>query len=65
MKEEKLKPNEYRCEECGNVYEFGWSEEESKAEAEKNFGKDIAEHGAIVCDDCYNKIMKRIKPTFN
>lgn len=56
--ENKLKPNEYKCAECGNVYEFGWSDEEARAEAAKNFGESVAEHGAIVCDDCYNKIME-------
>lgn len=56
-KDKMLKPNEYICSECGNVYEFAWTEEEAKSEARKTFGEQVAQHGAVVCDDCYKKIM--------
>lgn len=49
-----LKDNEFRCEDCGNVYEKGWSDEEASKESQIAFGITT---GAVVCDDCYNKIM--------
>ena len=54
-----MKDNEYKCANCGNIYEFGWSDEEAKAEAETNFGKPVDEWvggAAVVCDDCYQKM---------
>lgn len=55
----ELKPNEYQCSECGEVYENGWTEEEAREEALKNFGKDDVSNMAVVCDDCYNEIIKQ------
>lgn len=53
---ERLKT--YRCAECGGEFEYGWSDEEAHAEAEKSFGKRGDAAGmAIVCDDCYRMIM--------
>lgn len=53
----ELKANEYKCAQCGNVYEFGWTEEEAKEECMKNFGTYNVKNMAIVCDDCYKEIM--------
>lgn len=57
MSEETLKPNEYRCDHCGGVYEKIWSDEEAMAESKENFGDIPADDLAIICDDCYNKFM--------
>lgn len=57
--DKELKKNEYKCAHCGNVYEYGWSEEEAKAEAESTFGKPVEEWvggAAVICDDCYQKM---------
>ena len=51
---QQLASNEYRCEDCGNVYEKGWTDEEASQESQAAFGITT---GAVVCDDCYNKIM--------
>lgn len=51
-----MKENEYKCAHCGNIYEKGWSDEESFAEATENFGKhpkDWRDGLVIICDDCY------------
>ena len=60
-----MKDNEYRCEECEEVFEKGWSEKEAIKEYRDEFGgdaTDIAElkeaGNAIVCEDCYKKIMR-------
>lgn len=50
---EEIKPGQYRCEMCNKIFDFGWSEEEAKAEA-KSKGLDVNDCG-IVCDDCYKK----------
>ena len=56
-------PATYICQECLGEYEFGWSDEEAHAEAVQNFGRDgHAPDMAIVCDDCYKGICKRIFP---
>lgn len=63
MKE--LKINEYECASCHNVYAFGWSMEEAKAEAEKNFGKPVDEwkdQAMVICDDCYKKMLPEDNP---
>ena len=55
----KLKKNEYQCENCLNIYEYGWSDDEAQAEYEQNFPLS-AKYGAepaIVCDDCYYKMV--------
>ena len=52
----ELKPNEYRCAICGNVYEKGQSEEEAHAELESNFPDVSVEDCDVVCDDCYKKM---------
>lgn len=51
--QEKPKPGQYKCEMCGGIFDFGWTEEEAQAEAEEK-GLDVSECG-IVCDDCYQK----------
>jgi DNA-directed RNA polymerase subunit RPC12/RpoP len=49
---------QYRCAQCGEVFEFGWTEEEAKAEMVTNGWSDTPpETMAIVCDDCYNIVM--------
>jgi rubredoxin len=53
-------PDRYTCEECGETYDKSWSDEEAAAEAVENFG-DLPNHTnmAIVCDDCFNRLMGR------
>ena len=46
----------YKCAECKGVFEKGRTDEESRKEAENNFGKELLSQGEVViCDDCYNK----------
>lgn len=52
-----MKANEFKCEECGGVWEKGWTDEEAAEEAQNAFGITT---GATVCDDCYNKIMYKL-----
>lgn len=42
---------QYRCDACGGVFDFGWSDEEAKAEQEANGWSGI--DCGIVCDDCF------------
>lgn len=49
---------QYRCEQCGGVFDFGWTDEEAKAEMAANGWGDMPpEDMAIVCDDCYNGVI--------
>jgi Fe2+ or Zn2+ uptake regulation protein len=49
----------YCCDACNGVFKMGWSEEEAAAEAEENFPELRVEDRAIVCDDCFNRMMGR------
>lgn len=54
-----MKENEYKCARCHGVFEKGWSDEESKKEAEEIFGKHPDEWNdfpEVICDDCFMKI---------
>lgn len=54
-----------RCEECGGVFEKQISDDEANAEALRIWGVPNASrqsHMAVVCDDCFNEIMDRVKP---
>ncbi len=57
IKAPALKANEYQCEACLGVFEFGWSEAEALAEANGNFPTLQPEDRAIICDTCYKKMM--------
>jgi len=55
----KLKPNEYQCALCGEIYEKGWSDEEAYAEATEIFGKppeEWDEEQAVICDGCFRQM---------
>lgn len=58
MQEEiKLKDNEFRCANCGKVYEKDWSDEEAEDEAKEIWGVGNAstdERMSVICDSCFN-----------
>ncbi len=56
-----LHTDEYRCDACGGVFNFGWTEEEARAEAADNGVTE--DNPAMVCDDCYNIMMGNPIPT--
>jgi len=45
--------NEYTCEKCQGTFIKGWSDEEAKAELDRNFPGMEIENCAMICDDCY------------
>lgn len=59
----EIADNEYRCGACGLTFEFirdeTWSDVAAVAEFRATFG-DVAleEPSVVVCDDCYEKVMK-------
>ena len=52
-----MKENEYQCAMCGKVYKKKWSDEEAWEEHDSNFPGESHETAAIVCDDCYKKMV--------
>ena len=45
--------SKYKCENCLEEFETGWSDEEASLEFSNRFpGSDIR-HGVLVCEDCY------------
>jgi len=54
-----MKPNEYKCDCCGEIFESEWTDEDAKAEAAENgFNDTPADEMCVVCDDCYREIME-------
>lgn len=52
---------QYKCAECGGVFDFGWTDEEAKAEQEANGWGDIPPgFMAVVCDDCYKAMFLNV-----
>lgn len=57
----------YRCAQCGNLEELTTPAEEMEKEFEKNFAESFDKASAndtmhIVCDDCYQMMMKAKPP---
>ena len=58
-----MESNEFRCKQCGGVFEEEWTEERALAEYRKIFGKlpDALKKDKVkLCDDCYKKLMIKI-----
>ena len=58
-----MKPDEFRCKQCGGVFEKEWTEEKALAEYRKMFGglpNAIKKDKEPLCDDCYKKLMVKI-----
>lgn len=47
----------YVCANCGGTFESTWTEEEARAEEMAAFGVAPSPNDAIVCDDCYWKLV--------
>ena len=49
--------NQYRCAQCGGIFDKGWTDEEARAEQEDNGWLEIPDDFmAVVCDDCYKEM---------
>ena len=57
-----MKKNEYKCDMCKDIFKETWSNEEALEEMKDIFGTVPEEERAIVCDDCYKKIMNYYTP---
>lgn len=49
----EIGPEQYRCEMCGGIFDFAWSDEDARAEAIANGFADM--ECGLICDDCYQK----------
>lgn len=61
MKKRKLRKNEYECGICHGIFNKGRSDEEAWEEFEARHPTIPREETGIVCDPCFNKIMKDIE----
>jgi hypothetical protein len=58
----KRKREKYTCATCKGVFYKGWSDEDAKEEFhERHPDKPIDETTALLCDPCYNAILKDIE----
>ena len=48
----------YQCDQCGGIFEKGWSDDDAKKEKERLFPSLKKENESIVCDDCFRIIME-------
>lgn len=53
-----VNPNEYTCAVCGETFTKIRSDAEAMDEARGNFGPVTPDECSLVCDDCYNSIMR-------
>ena len=49
--------DEYQCAACGGMFEKGWTDEEADAERKELFPNLAESESAIVCDDCFKKVV--------
>ena len=47
----------YVCDCCHGTFESGWSDQEARQEADRDFPYEDISDMALVCDDCDKKIM--------
>lgn len=53
----QISDNQFKCAECGGVFDKGWTDEEAAAEKTANgFDNMLC---VVVCDDCYKEAMAR------
>ena len=55
-----MKNNEYKCGACGRIYKKGWSDDKANEEAKELWGDRLGDNPAIICDDCFQKGIKKI-----
>lgn len=59
----KLNDKEYRCDFCGQVFEFirdnEWSEEKAQEEYKQYFPRKSVKNQEIVCDTCWQIVKPR------
>ncbi len=48
----------FTCAECGQTFPTAWSDEEATREMNATFPGLQKEEADVVCDECYQKIMK-------
>ena len=48
----------YTCDECHETFETTWTDEEALAEAKENFPTLAPRARALVCDECYKKMLE-------
>ena len=60
---EDLESNEYKCAECNGIFVRGITEEETREQYKKEFPNETfnADTCVLICDDCYQDLMKIIK----
>jgi hypothetical protein len=61
----KIGKNQFECYVCKRIFDKAWTDEESKAEAEKTFGKPVEEwndEAVVICDDCYQEVNPNQNP---
>lgn len=49
---------QYTCNLCAGVFDEAWSDEEAVDELKATFPGFAVEQCSVVCDDCYQKIIK-------
>ena len=54
-----MKPSEFQCAGCGEVYEKGCTDEEALAELARDFPGMSPDQMVILCDDCDKAVMAR------
>ena len=51
-----MKPNEFKCAVCKEIFEKGLTEKEAKGQLTNEFPGFATEECRLVCDDCFKKM---------
>lgn len=58
---EKVNDPYYLCASCGNMFEKDWTDEEAIADFNNDFPGYSKDDTVIVCDDCYQRILRQYR----
>lgn len=53
--------NQFTCADCGETFDKGRSDEEALKESKEIWGEIPQEDMEIICEDCYQKMMKGLR----
>lgn len=55
-----MESNTFTCEDCRGTFDKAWTDEEATAESVAIWGALESADAAVVCDDCFETLMRRV-----
>ncbi|MEK6882893.1 MAG: hypothetical protein AABY22_24935 [Nanoarchaeota archaeon] len=51
-----MKKNEFKCDKCEKIYQYGWTKKEALKEMRELWGEILEKNRVLICDDCWQEI---------